>query len=54
MNRRDWSDYRRQEEIEKLMDKIEKLMDKIEKLTVKLDHLMSDDWQKPYPKGIYE
>ena len=47
MSRKDWSEYRRQEEIERLYDRIEQL-------EIKLDHLQSDEWQKPYPKDRQE
>ena len=43
MSRKNWSEYRRQEEIERLMNKIEEA----EK---KLDHLMSEDWREPEVK----
>ena len=43
MSRKDWSESRRNE-------KIEKLMDIIEKAEIKLDHLLSKHWQEPYPK----
>ena len=43
MSRKDWTEGRRCEEIEKYMD----IIDKAE---VKLDHLSGPDWQKAYPK----
>jgi len=43
MSRKNWSENRRQEEIEKLCEKITKF-------ELKLDHLCSDEWQEPYPK----
>lgn len=43
MSRKDWSEYKRQEEIERLQEKI----DEYEAI---LDHLLSDEWQKPFNK----
>ncbi len=42
MNRKDWSELRRVEEITKLIDMVDYIQNKIE-------HLQSEDWQKPYP-----
>ena len=42
MSRKDWSESKRCEEIEKRMDRIERL-------EMELSHLQSDKWEEPYP-----
>ena len=41
MSRKDWSEYERNEVIEKLSNKIQEL-------EAKLEHLLSDNWREPY------
>ncbi len=41
MSRKDWSEARRQEEVQKIDEKI-RVLDR------KLEHLLSEEWREPY------
>ena len=47
MSRKNWSEERRLEEIDKLYEQLEKIESKIE-------HLQSDNWRKSYPKNALD
>jgi len=46
MSRKDWSESYRQEIVDKKVDQRNKL-------DIEIDHLLSENWQEPYPKAEY-